>query len=253
MFLSNLIISKINYVSVVKYKKNETSEMNKRPQYGLAFSLGGELVYKSAKETLALNKSKVVLLSKNTNYKVRCTFEGSFAIINFDILNEPNFPDFFTVNENAAELLKPTFEKLHNSFAKNFYDSFSYFYKMLAILGKNEYQKNIPSTLYNALNYIEKNFASYALCNKEIAKAANISEVYLRKLFTKHLSTSIKKHIKVLRMAKAKTLLEETSLPIIEIAEECGYSSAYYFSKAFKSSTNFCPTEYRNSFKRNLL
>ena len=49
------------------------------------------------------------------------------------------------------------------------------------------------------------------------------------------------------RLEKAKKLLTETDMKIIDIAEECGYSTYNYFVRQFRNSEGVSPTEYRES------
>ena len=48
-----------------------------------------------------------------------------------------------------------------------------------------------------------------------------------------------------IRIERAKTLLEDTSLPIQEIAATVGYSSATYFCDAFKKAVGVSPMKFR--------
>jgi iron complex transport system substrate-binding protein len=47
------------------------------------------------------------------------------------------------------------------------------------------------------------------------------------------------------RMARAATLLSETSSPIKQIGNAVGYEDAYYFSRLFKRITGMTPSDYR--------
>jgi AraC-like DNA-binding protein len=47
------------------------------------------------------------------------------------------------------------------------------------------------------------------------------------------------------RMRRAVELLEQTRLPIKEVAHQVGYQDPLYFSRAFKSVCGIPPTEYR--------
>jgi AraC family L-rhamnose operon regulatory protein RhaS len=47
------------------------------------------------------------------------------------------------------------------------------------------------------------------------------------------------------RLSKAKKLLTETDLRIAEIAGRCGFQSAAYFTKKFRSVTGITPRDYR--------
>ena len=46
-------------------------------------------------------------------------------------------------------------------------------------------------------------------------------------------------------MLEAKVLLLQSNLSINEISEELGFNDASYFSRLFKTETNFSPTDYR--------
>ena len=52
------------------------------------------------------------------------------------------------------------------------------------------------------------------------------------------------KYLQSVRIRKAKELLTLNIYSIGEIAEMVGYSSVYYFSKAFKKETGVPPSEF---------
>lgn len=73
----------------------------------------------------------------------------------------------------------------------------------------------------------------------------NISRASLHRHFLAELSATPGNHIARLRIAKARELLVNTSLPIQNVAFSVGFSDCLYFSKVFKSHTALSPTEYR--------
>ncbi|KFI50313.1 helix-turn-helix transcriptional regulator [Bifidobacterium biavatii] len=82
----------------------------------------------------------------------------------------------------------------------------------------------------------------------EIAEALFISRTYLYELFQEYLQTTPQ-----LFVAKAKTYqacewLRQTGMSVQDIAESCGYRSAFAFSKAFKRIIGMSPREYRQRF-----
>lgn len=54
-----------------------------------------------------------------------------------------------------------------------------------------------------------------------------------------------KQYISIRRLFRAKLLLLETSLPIKEIAEQCGYSDEFFFHRIFKKYIGIPPAKYR--------
>ena len=82
------------------------------------------------------------------------------------------------------------------------------------------------------------------MTNEILAKECNISEIYLRKLFDKHLNTTPKQYILEIRLQKAKQMLSENTLKISAISKKCGFSSANNFWRFFKTKTGITPVEY---------
>ena len=87
--------------------------------------------------------------------------------------------------------------------------------------------------------------------NSDISDSVGISEVYMRKLFVKHLNTSIKEYVRCRRIDLARAMLNDTAKSVTEIADECGYSGIYHFCRSFKANIGVTPGEYREN-NRNL-
>ena len=55
-----------------------------------------------------------------------------------------------------------------------------------------------------------------------------------------------------LRVERAKTILRENSISLIDIALDCGFSSHAHFSNRFRQLVGVTPSEYRRSHRPNL-
>lgn len=249
--LDNIIITSITHVFVVNYKNLQNSKMYNRPWYGIAFSLGGELIYSHNSNQIKLSSNQVVFIPKNSTYDVLCTVPGSFAVINFLTTQDLTIDEFITTEMINIDALKNEFSIMHSIFvpksAQPQYNNLSSLYKILSILTTGPSQKQMPSVLYDALRYIDTNISNSTLSNLQIANHLGISEVYLRKLFSEKLSISPYRHIQNKRIERAKKLLIETTKSITEISETCGYSCIYYFCNSFKHQTGYTPTQYRHN------
>jgi AraC-like DNA-binding protein len=84
----------------------------------------------------------------------------------------------------------------------------------------------------------------------ELANHAGLSESRLRTLFRTSLRETIHQHIQRVRLNLARELLRDSRLRIREIAERLHFSDEYYFSKFFRHSTGWSPTEYREQLSR---
>ncbi|HVK99981.1 MAG TPA: AraC family transcriptional regulator [Dongiaceae bacterium] len=79
----------------------------------------------------------------------------------------------------------------------------------------------------------------------ELASACGFSERYFAKLFRDQTGFSISQYFKAVQTSKAKVLLQETDLPLKEIAYRLGYSSAANFSSSFRAATGITPGQFR--------
>lgn len=87
---------------------------------------------------------------------------------------------------------------------------------------------------------------------KEIARALGISTSHLRARFRESCGVSLGKHLRRLRLEKARGLLRLSTRRINEIADMCGFSSIYAFSRAFHTLYGLAPLEYRKGGSINL-
>lgn len=79
----------------------------------------------------------------------------------------------------------------------------------------------------------------------EIAQVVALSPVYCGALFKKTMNLTIPEYITKIRIQKATLLLDEGQQTITEIAELCGFSDIFYFSKLFKKHMLLSPNDYR--------
>lgn len=83
------------------------------------------------------------------------------------------------------------------------------------------------------------------LSRKQIAEVMYMSEDYVGKIFIGAEGKSISTYVMEQRMELAKKDLEQTSLPVSQIAMVSGYHNFSYFSKTFRDYTGYTPNEYR--------
>lgn len=81
--------------------------------------------------------------------------------------------------------------------------------------------------------------------NLALAKAMNVHEDYMAKLFKKVAGMSPSEYIAITRHHYARKLLRETNLSIEAVGEKSGYQDAHYFSRIFRKLEGIPPREYR--------
>jgi len=117
----------------------------------------------------------------------------------------------------------------------------------IEILNEDVIVSNVEQNLRKITSYMEAHFCDGDISFESVAKAVNFSTSYISALLKKNLNTSFVKLLTSMRMEKAKELLADPSLKIIDIAERLGYNDSYYFSHCFKKYMEVSPKEYRNN------
>ena len=84
----------------------------------------------------------------------------------------------------------------------------------------------------------------------DLATDLHVSAAHLRFLFRREFGTSLGRHIREMKMARATKLLATTELSVGEIGEQCGYDTVFSFSRAFKSDRDESPLAYRRRHQR---
>ena len=81
----------------------------------------------------------------------------------------------------------------------------------------------------------------------ELAKGVNMSTRQLERLFRRYLNRSPKRYYMELRLEKARNLLLQTDMTVINVALACGFTSPSHFSKCYRNHFNRTPYRERGS------
>lgn len=92
--------------------------------------------------------------------------------------------------------------------------------------------------------YIEQSY-DRNLSLEHLSSLFSISKYHLIRRFQALYDCSPIAYANLIRVEKAKSLLEDTSLSVTQISEQLGFSSIYTFSRFFKMQTGISPTELR--------
>ncbi|MFT4023648.1 MAG: substrate-binding domain-containing protein [Flavihumibacter sp.] len=96
---------------------------------------------------------------------------------------------------------------------------------------------------------IEKNISNENFSVDDICRELHISRIQLYRKVKHLFSSSVNDHILEMRIQRAKHYLQNEDLSISEIATRTGFSTASYFSTAFKKFVNESPKGYRERFR----
>ena len=105
--------------------------------------------------------------------------------------------------------------------------------------GRNTVEKEMVS-------YIQQNYTG-TISLKEFGEQFHLSEKYISRYFKEHFHITLSQYVTYLRLEHAKQLLQDTDLPITEIALQSGYQNVSYFIRSFKKTYEVSPLKYRKN------
>ena len=103
--------------------------------------------------------------------------------------------------------------------------------------GRNTVEKEM-------ISYIQQNFME-KISLKEFSEQFHLSEKYISRYFKEHFHITLSQYITHLRLEHAKQLLQDTDIPVTEIAMQSGYQNVSYFIRSFKKTYGVSPLKYR--------
>lgn len=102
------------------------------------------------------------------------------------------------------------------------------------------------SFIRDALRYIDSSYM-LDITLPELSAAAGVSPQHFCRVFKAKLGVRPLEYIAKRRIAQAKLLLINTSLPVAEIGRQVGYSDNSYFGVVFRNSEGISPSEFRRT------
>jgi len=83
---------------------------------------------------------------------------------------------------------------------------------------------------------------------KEISRQVGLNECDLKKAYSLYYGTGMARRQNMLRVERAKFILQQTDKAISEIASDCGYKCMRSLNNNFKRETNLRPVEWRKKY-----
>ncbi len=112
---------------------------------------------------------------------------------------------------------------------------------------KPKASSNTASSMKEIMKYLDENCLKCSFSVFEAAENFNMTLPAFSKFFKDNTGKNVIDYTTSIRIQKAKDLLENTDIPISEIAEQIGYYNLSSFTRRFKINQGISPTEYRNN------
>lgn len=104
------------------------------------------------------------------------------------------------------------------------------------------------TTVRKILEYIDENY-NKKIHLGEISKEFYINPNYLSVIFKEYVGKNFTQYLMQTRIKKAKELLADDSMSIMQISQMVGYDDGFHFSKLFKKYEGCSPSEYRKKIR----
>ncbi|MDO4444074.1 MAG: response regulator [Bacillota bacterium] len=111
---------------------------------------------------------------------------------------------------------------------------------------ENSQDKSEGAIVNHVKAYVETHYGEELSLNI-LADQVYVHPTYLSILFKKKTGSNFKDYVTRVRIEKAKEMLKDLSLRIVDISGKVGYESSKHFSKIFKELTGMTPKDYRNN------
>lgn len=123
-------------------------------------------------------------------------------------------------------------------------------YLDISIDGVERYGSNEEKFVLQLNRVISDNLSNTGLDQQLICRELGVSRALLYSKMKSIIGMGTSEYINKLRLEKAKSLIENSDLSIIEVSEMTGFTSQSYFSTAFKAYTGITPTQYKKGMAR---
>lgn len=133
---------------------------------------------------------------------------------------------------------------------------YSILMQLIAFCGKNinlfreSNSVNVSTTsknnlsLSNVCNYISEHFTE-DLTLESISAYAGFSKYHFERVFSEYTGVTFYQYLQQFRINYAQTLLSNPELSVTDISYQAGFASCTAFTRAFKKSTGYPPSQFR--------
>ena len=271
-----LITPSISTCELKIYNENERtngtyiSDWHIHREYEIILILSGKKIFYINNVELELNVGDIIFVDSNIPHKTATPINSSAILLQFNISSHSNSFDeseainifrksktpyvVFKAKSIINKKISTCISKIQKEYLnqKYYFEYFikSYLFELTAILyrneiltDQNEFLEKEPH-LVPVFKYISSHYNEH-ISLSEISNIANLHSSYFCKIFKSAIGISFVEYLNLVRINKAKQLLQSTQMNITEISYEVGFSSVSDFIKTFKKYNYCSPYKYK--------
>ena len=218
--------------------------VDKRYSSVIIIVLCGKMDFVFPDKTITCDREHAIFIPTDSTYYIKC-YEFSESLL-FNFRPEVHPENAISIGAPDIDAAIELFRRLESLFAhpnslkymilSTYYELFSMFFD------KKVSADTAENYVVMAENIINSQFGYDDITCGSVAAQINISEVYLRKLFSKYRGLSPSRYLLRVRMKKANFYLSE-GYSVCETAQNVGYRDVYQFSRAYKKHFGYSPSK----------
>ena len=248
----DLTVTEAVYSSCIK-RPQDFVFVKTNPRYStLALILSGSAEYDLGDRQFSVVAGDVLFIPERISYTVTATSEEPWEAIAVGFCTAEslkNLPLSHVEKAAHGSRLEDLFQQIHKAWIQC---AFGYRIHMKNLVGQilhellqesfnRHFESNVAlSSLRIAADYMEKNYREH-ITVEALAELSGYSASHFSRQFSKVYGTSPIQYLNEIRILHAKNLLCTDQYSMAEIAQKCGFSNIYYFSRCFKQLTGSTP------------
>ena len=243
--------------------------MHSHPAVEIVEVIKGSLVCNVNNEIIKVNSGQIIMINSNVGHKLYSE-NSSIVYTNIDINSYDNndynsefilLYDFisrskskkylmFSGDKELCEILRKIKNKYYENNETDKWYLKAYIYELIAFMHSRNFISSPFSSASNikrikpVVQYIDKNYKSHITLD-DISKNVRYGKFTICHTFKEITGSTISEYINFLRIYFAIDLLKQKSLNVLEISNECGFSSVTYFNRVFKNIVGCSPSIYK--------
>ncbi len=252
---TDITVTETEYVFHMKRPRDFAFSKGEQDYHLVALILSGSAQYRMNRKTFTVQKGDVVFFRKGTHYNAKVISNELWEHIVIAFRTEGNmdqFPPDGVIKVSHGNRFEELFRQIYSVWSQC---GFGYKIQTKAILHQILFsliRENVShllgrntalQALKAAADYVEQNYRE-KITVEELAERSGYSPSHFARVFTKVYDTSPIQYVNQIRIMHAKNLLRTGQYTIAEIAQECGFSNVYYFSRCFKQITGTTPAKW---------
>ena len=115
---------------------------------------------------------------------------------------------------------------------------------------KHNFARSVSDTSFYPFDRFKSCILTAALCKNT---KHSVDPFYVSRVLKEKKGQTLRQYIISHRLKLSLKLLEATDKSVAEIAGECGFTDASYFTKTFRQNFGMTPKDYRNQYKQDFI